>query len=79
MLCHAIHSAVCNVLYKKTQHKPSKDFIHLVGDCKSDTENDSSTEGEDCFEEEDRNIAIPLASNLQDVVQKVRKIVKVFR
>ena len=64
---------------KKTQHKPSKDFIRLVDDCKSDTENDSITEGEDCFEEEERNIAVPLVSNLQDVVQKVRKIVKFFR
>ena len=68
---HAIHLVVCDVLYKKTQHKPSKDFIRLVDDCESDTENDSITEGEDCFEEEERNISVPLASNLQDVVQKV--------
>ena len=74
---HAIYLAVCDVLYKKTQH--SKDFIRLVDDCESYTENDSITEGEDCFEEEERNIAVPLASNLQDVVQKVRKIVKLFR
>ena len=79
MLCPAIHLAVCNVLYKKTQHKPSKDFIRLVDDCESDTKNNSITEGDDCFEEEERNIAVPLASNLQDVVQKVRKIVKLFR
>ena len=76
---HAIHLAVCDVLYKKTQHKPSKDFIRLVDDCKSDTENDSITEGKDCCKEEERNIAVSLASNLQDVVQKVRKIVKLFR
>ena len=56
---------------KKTQHKPSKDFIRLVDDCEGDTENDSITEGEDCFEEEEKNIIVPLASNLQDVVQKV--------
>ena len=59
---HAIHLAVCDVLYKKTQH--SKDFIRLVDDCESDTENDSITECEDCFEEEERNIAVSLASNL---------------
>ena len=75
---HAIHLAVCNVLYKKMQHKPSKDFICLVDDCKSDTENDSITEGEYYFEEEERNIAVSLASNLQDVMQKVQKIVKLF-
>ena len=75
---HAIHLAVCDVLYKKTQHKLSKDFICLVDDCKSYTENDSIIEGEDYFEEE-RNIAVPLASNLHNVVQKVRKIVKLFR
>ena len=68
---HAIHLAVCDVLYKKTQHKPSKDFIRLVDDCKSDTENSFITGGKDYFEEEERNIAVPLASNLQDVVQKV--------
>ena len=50
-----------------------------MDDYESDTENDSITEGEDCFEEEERNIAVPLASNLQDVLQKVRKIVKLFR
>ena len=50
-----------------------------MDDCESDTKNDSITEGEDCFEEEERNIAVPLASNLQEVVQKVRKIVKLFR
>ena len=50
-----------------------------MDDCESDTENDSITEGEDCFEKEERNIALPLAFNLQDVVQKVRKIVKFFR
>ena len=50
-----------------------------MDDCESDTENDSITESKDCFEEEERNIAVPLASNLQDVVQKVRKIVKLFR
>ena len=33
---HAIHLAVCDVLYKKTQHKPSKDFIRLVDDCESE-------------------------------------------
>ena len=43
---HAIHLAVCDVLYKKTQHKPSEDFIHLVDHCESDTENDSIAEGE---------------------------------
>ena len=59
---HAIHLAVCDVLYKKTQH--SKDFIRLVDDCESGIENDSITEGEDCFKEEERNIAVPLASNL---------------
>ena len=68
---HAIHLAVFDVLYKKTQHKSSKDFICLVDDCKSDTKKDSITEGKDCFEEEERNIAILLPSNLQDVVQKV--------
>ena len=68
---YAIHLAVCDVLYKKTQHKPSKDSIRLVDNCESDTENDTITEGEDCFEKEGRNIAVPLASNLQDVVQKV--------
>ena len=67
------------MLYIKRQHKPSKDFIRLVDDCESDTENNSITKGEDYFEEEERNIAFPLASNLQDVVQKVRKIVKLFR
>ena len=76
---NAIHLAVCDVLYKKTQHKPSKDFIRLADDCESDAENDSITEGEYYFEEEERNIAVPLASNLQDVVQKVQKIVKLFR
>ena len=55
---HTIHLAVCDVLYKKTQHKPSKDFIRLVDDCESDSENDSITEDEDCFEEEERNIAV---------------------
>ena len=47
---HAIHLAVCDVLYKKTQLKLSKDFIRLVDDCESDTENDSITEGKDYFE-----------------------------
>ena len=75
----AIHLAVCDVLYKKTRHNPNKDFTCLVNDCKSDNENDSITKGEDCFEDEERNIAVPLASNLQDVVQKDRKIVKLFR
>ena len=42
-----------------------------MNDCESDTENDSITEGEDCFEEEEKNIAVPLTSNLQNVVQKV--------
>ena len=64
---------------KKTQHKLSKDFIRLVDDCESDTENDPITKGEGCFKEVKRNIAVPLASNLQDVVQKVRKIVNLFR
>ena len=50
-----------------------------MDDCEIDTKNDSITEGEDCFEEEERNIAVPLTSNLQDVVQKVQKIVKFFR
>ena len=76
---HAIHLAVCDVPYKKIQYKPSKHFIHLVDDCESDTENDSITRGEDYFEEEERNIAVPLASNLEDVVQKVRKIIRLFR
>ena len=76
---HAIHLAICDVLYKKTQHKPIKDFIRLVGDCESGTENDSITEGEDCFDEEERNIAVPLEPNLQDVVQKDRIIVKLLR
>ena len=64
---HAIHLAVCDVLYRKTQHKPSKDFICLLDDCESDAKNDSITESEDCFEEEERNIAVSLASNSQDV------------
>ena len=68
---HVIHLAFCDVLYKKTQHKPSKDFIRLVDDGESDTEIDSVTEGEDCFEEEERNIAVPLAFNLQDVCHKL--------
>ena len=76
---HAIHLAVCDVLFKKTQHKPSEDFIRIVDHCESDTENDSIAEGEDDSEEEETNKAVPLASNLQDVVQKVRKIVKLFR
>ena len=59
---------------KKTQHKLSKDFIRLVDDCESDTENNPITEGEDCFEEVQKNIAIPLASNLQDVVKKFKKL-----
>ena len=71
---HAINLAVC-----ETQHKPSKDFIRLMNDCESDTENDSIIEGKNYFEEEKRNIAVPLASNLQDVVQQVRKTVKLFR
>ena len=64
---------------KKTQHKPSKDFIRLLDHCEGDTENDSIAEGEDDSEEEETNKTVPLASNLQDVVQKVRKIVKLFR
>ena len=64
---------------KKIQHKPSEDFIRLVDHCESDTENDSIAEGEDDSEEEETNKSVPLASNLQDVVQKVRKIVKLFR
>ena len=59
---------------KKTQHKLSKDFICLVDDCESYTENNFITESEDCFEEVEKNIAVPLASNLEDVVQKVRKL-----
>ena len=50
-----------------------------MDNCKSNTENDFITESEDYFEEEERNIAVPLACNLQDVVQKVQKIVKLFR
>ena len=46
---HGIYLAVCDILYKKTQHKPSKDFIRLVDDCESDTENESITEGKDYF------------------------------
>ena len=42
--------------------------------CESDTENDSIAEGEDDSEEEETNKAVPLASNLQDVVQKVLAI-----
>ena len=78
MLCPCYSFSCLDVLYKKTQHKPNKDFIRLVNECESNTKNVSITEGEDCFEEEERNIAVPLASNLQDVVQKVRKIVKLF-
>ena len=78
---HAIHLAVCDVLYKKPQpqHKPSEDFIRLVDHCESDTENDSIAEGEDDSDEEETDNAVPLASNLQNVVQKVRKIVTLFR
>ena len=76
---HAIYLMVCDVLYKKPQYKPSEDSIRLVDDCKSETENDSIDEVEDDSEEEETNNAVPLASNLQDVVQKVRKIVKFFR
>ena len=76
---HAIPLAVCDVLYKKTQHKPSEDFIRLVDHCESDTENDSIAESEDDSEEEETNKAVPLVCNLQDVMQKVRKIVKLFR
>ena len=76
---HAIHLAVCDVLYKKTQlQKPSENFICILSDCESDTENDSIAEGDDNSEEEEQNKAVPLASNLQDVVKKVRKIVKLF-
>ena len=77
---HAIHLAVCDVLYKKTQlQKPSENFICLLSDCESDTENDSIAEGDGSSEEEEQNKAVPLASHLQDVVKKVRKIVKLFR
>ena len=60
---HAIHLAVCDVLYKKTQHKPSEDFIRLVDHCENDTENDFIAEGEDDSEKEETNKAVPLASN----------------
>ena len=60
---HAIHLAVCDALYKKTQHKPSENFIRLVDHCESDTENDYITEGEDDSEEEETNKAVPLSSN----------------
>ena len=77
---HAIHLAVCDVLYKKTQlQKPSENFICLLSDCENDTENDSIAEGDDNSKEEEQNKAVPLASNLQNVVKKVRKIVKLFR
>ena len=39
----------------------------------------SIDEGEDDYEEEKSNNAVSLAPNLQDVVQKDRKIVKLFR
>ena len=69
---HAIHLAVCDVLYKKTQlQKPSENFNCLLSDCESDTENDPIAEGDDNSEEEEQNKAVPLASNLQDVVKKV--------
>ena len=70
---HAIHLAVCDVLYKKPQpqHKPSEDFIRLVDHSESDPENDFIAEGEDDSDEEETNNAVPLASNLQNVVQKV--------
>ena len=55
---HIIHLVICDVLYKKIQHKPSKDFIRLVDDCESDIENDSITEGEDYFEEEEKTISL---------------------
>ena len=49
---HAIYLMVCDVLYKKLQHKPSADSVRLVDDCESDTENDSIAEVEDDSEEE---------------------------
>ena len=61
---HAIHLAVCNVPYKKPQHKPSKDFICLVDDYESDPENDSITENENYFEEEKWNIVVFLESTV---------------
>ena len=57
---------------KKTQlQKPSENFICLLSDCESDTENDSIAEGDDNSEEEEQYKAVPLASNLQNVVKKV--------
>ena len=66
------------MFYIKKQHKPSKDFVRLVDHCESDTKNDSIAESEDDSEEEETNKAVPLASTLQDVVQKVQKNVKLF-
>ena len=60
-----------SAMFYITKHSIGRVKISFVLCCERDTENHSITEGENYFEEEERNIALSLASNLQDVVQKV--------
>lgn len=71
---HAIHLAVCDILYKKPRYQPSD-----INDSEGDTEIVSDSEDENDSDEERITVAPCLSVDLQDVVKKVRNTVKIFR
>ncbi len=80
---HAIHLAVCDVLYKKPEQKPSEMFLSDA----LTTEHNDEEEDEDVDDEEeeegrrdnDNESAPDLAVGFHEVIKKVRKIAKIFR
>lgn len=75
---HGIHLAVCDVLYKKAKHTPS---VPLTDENCSGSDTESATEDEDEDEDDSKQVEVTpvLSPNLQNVVKKVRKTVKIFR
>lgn len=83
---HGIHLAVCDVLYKK--QKPSTSLAVPLEETETEDEEDFNhgidIETSLCEEDDDIEVDIPLelhesAINVSEVIQKVRKIAKIFR
>ena len=70
---HAIHLAICDVLYKRQPNAAFGDDL----DSDSASAEEQGTDDEKQAEEVDK--APTLSPDIQSIVEKVRKIVKIFR
>lgn len=76
-IAHTIHLAVCDILYNKKLEVLTEENIE---DSDNDDEDHDSQENNLIFENNDENVShLEFNENYRELIEKIRKIVKIFR